>query len=280
MESTDINQPGASGTKALPQFGIPTAPVGGGPNSPIGTKPSLWSAAEQELAPTGAAPSSFPTAGFGSQPANISSEPVLMGSQPVPTAVQPSSFTATEAESLSKTTVQPELMGTGMGTGTGTEPGLLGARAAEPRTIGGEQEPLPPKHVTMATEPVLMGSQTAPTESQLAMMGGEPLPPTTTGLARSSPTTTSARQVPVVAPAPQHLGNNSELLTCPNCGTVMNTRIHRRPGVLAWASATCMFFFILWPFCVVPFFVPRCQDTVHECSSCGTYIGTDEANLC
>ena len=62
-------------------------------------------------------------------------------------------------------------------------------------------------------------------------------------------------------------------MTCPNCHNHVSTTTRTEVGGYAILWAIILFFFACWPCCLIPFCMRDCQDTVHNCPSCGVELG-------
>ncbi|KAB5523666.1 hypothetical protein PHYPO_G00155180 [Pangasianodon hypophthalmus] len=60
--------------------------------------------------------------------------------------------------------------------------------------------------------------------------------------------------------------------TCTFCQQQIVTMTRPVNGLLTWVIAGTLFFFCIWPFCVIPFFITSCKDIEHTCPNCKNVI--------
>ncbi|KAF6022900.1 hypothetical protein EB796_018786 [Bugula neritina] len=85
--------------------------------------------------------------------------------------------------------------------------------------------------------------------------------------------TTVIMAPPIVMVNSPMLGTNPTAIQCPRCQANVVTQPHYQSGVLTWLIAGLLFFFFLWPFCLIPFCINDCKDVVHTCPNCKSHIG-------
>ena len=73
----------------------------------------------------------------------------------------------------------------------------------------------------------------------------------------------------------QDLGPLPTHTSCPNCNTMNITETIPTTGRLTWGlSVLIALMGGIFGCCLIPFYVPECQDVTHRCSNCKNYIGT------
>ncbi|KAL1005469.1 hypothetical protein UPYG_G00059560 [Umbra pygmaea] len=71
----------------------------------------------------------------------------------------------------------------------------------------------------------------------------------------------------------QHLpGDVPGRMKCPHCQIEILTETRHKPGIMAWWLCIFLGLLLIWPCCLIPLFVPACQDVEHRCSTCKKVI--------
>lgn len=68
------------------------------------------------------------------------------------------------------------------------------------------------------------------------------------------------------------LGPYPASIQCPYCQFHIITKTTDRAGLLAWLICGILGLIGCWPFCLIPFCLKRCLDTVHSCPNCGNFL--------
>eukprot|EP00092_Neocalanus_flemingeri_P079961 GFUD01099663.1.p1 GENE.GFUD01099663.1~~GFUD01099663.1.p1 ORF type:complete len:153 (-),score=30.97 GFUD01099663.1:525-935(-) len=68
-------------------------------------------------------------------------------------------------------------------------------------------------------------------------------------------------------------GPDSMMTTCTSCKVNVSTKTDKELTNSGWIWAICMFFFGIWPCCLLPCFMSSCNSTTHKCPNCNAFIG-------
>jgi hypothetical protein len=63
--------------------------------------------------------------------------------------------------------------------------------------------------------------------------------------------------------------NHSVVMRCPECRTDITTLVKMEPSGFTYGISAVMCLIGAVPFCCLPFCIPACNKTVHECPGCG-----------
>jgi len=77
------------------------------------------------------------------------------------------------------------------------------------------------------------------------------------------------------APAMVAAGHSSMAMVCPACRSPMTTNVTYEPGAFAYLIAAGLCFIGCWPFCIVPWCMPNCEDARHTCPACNATVAVD-----
>ena len=138
-------------------------------------------------------------------------------------------------------------------------------------------EAKPPAY-TMISEQAANYSETQPLLGQQPVIRQPVIPQQQPILQQGMPT----YQVVVAStgqPVPVRILDGYMLLTvvepvqlfCPCCLQFVLTSVMKQNTCSAYYWSACMCVF-MQPFCLVPFCIDNCKETVHSCSSCGTVL--------
>lgn len=96
------------------------------------------------------------------------------------------------------------------------------------------------------------------------------------------PKSNEGRPAPVVnADAPPsnaiRYGDYPARVKCIHCGQTVNTRLTYKEGLLTYAAACGICFFVAWcGCCLIPFCIDDCKDVYHHCTNCQRVVGKYE----
>ncbi|XP_071446543.1 lipopolysaccharide-induced tumor necrosis factor-alpha factor homolog isoform X2 [Hetaerina americana] len=93
------------------------------------------------------------------------------------------------------------------------------------------------------------------------------------GFTANPPPTTSTVTV-IQVPTGTILGPMSTCVTCPSCHAVVHTRVDHEPSSRTHMFAVLLCIFGLWPCCLFPYCMDSCQNSMHYCPACGSYLGS------
>jgi hypothetical protein len=143
-----------------------------------------------------------------------------------------------------------------------------GANEREPEIVYAEATPFPEGNTVMAV----------PADSSTASPPVQPPPPV-------KPLTTSTTTTYTIPPPGQQyshgtmlagLGRSSVPIQCPHCH--QNTRTIVSSTIDCFTISMCILLLIcFWPLFWLPFVIPDCKTTDHNCASCGRKVGTEPA---
>ncbi|XP_032395513.1 lipopolysaccharide-induced tumor necrosis factor-alpha factor homolog [Etheostoma spectabile] len=77
---------------------------------------------------------------------------------------------------------------------------------------------------------------------------------------------------PVTVVPQQRLTDHPGQMTCPRCQNNVVTQIEYTNGMLTWLIVGVLGFFLIWPCCLIPFFVKECKDVQHVCPVCNNVL--------
>jgi lipopolysaccharide-induced tumor necrosis factor-alpha factor len=73
--------------------------------------------------------------------------------------------------------------------------------------------------------------------------------------------------------APSRLGRDPHRIDCPSCQQSVMTKVRHRVDAVTWITFLVVLL-LFWPLCWLPFVIPSCQSSDHECPNCGALIST------
>ena len=59
--------------------------------------------------------------------------------------------------------------------------------------------------------------------------------------------------------------------TCPQCRKAVMSNVTHQVGLGTWLLSLLLC--LLFPLCIIPFFVNSCKDVQHTCPNCGNILG-------